>query len=136
MERGSDKTSPRMDDALKHDTEGLVRGGGVTHAEEWKGSEPAGEDQPNVSLSPEAPPRTGETNGMSPDDVEGRAELASYIGRAPYPLVREQLLELAIDRNPPHRVVAEVRRLPSDRTFENIQDVWATLGHNVEEQRF
>jgi Protein of unknown function (DUF2795) len=135
MERGSDKMSPRQDDALKHDTEGVIRGGGQTHAEEWKGSEPVGEDQPNVSLSPDAP-LGGGTNGMSAADVEGRAELASYIGRADYPVLREQLLGLATDRNAPDRVIDEIRRLPGGRTFENIQDVWVTLGHDVEQQRF
>jgi hypothetical protein len=92
MERGSDKVSPRLDDELKHDTEGLVRSGHSTHAEEWKGSEPAGEDQPSVSLIPEIPPG-GDSNGMSTADIEGRAELAGYIARADYPLARDQLLE-------------------------------------------
>ena len=36
MERGSSKHGPRLDDEQKHETEGLVRGGGSTHAEEWK----------------------------------------------------------------------------------------------------
>jgi hypothetical protein len=135
MERGSDKVSPRQDDQLKHDTEGLVRGGHATHAEEWKGSEPSGEDQPRVSMTPEASSR-GEVNGMSDADIEGRAELATHIGRADYPVGRDQLIELVMDRQAPDRIVAEVRRLPGDRAFGNLQDVWVALGHEVEHERF
>jgi hypothetical protein len=40
MERGSNKHGPRLDDELKHETEGLVRSGHPTHAEEWKEPEP------------------------------------------------------------------------------------------------
>jgi uncharacterized protein DUF2795 len=135
VERGSDKVSARQDDALKHDTEGLVRGGHATHAEEWKGSEPSGEDQPSVSLVPDPPPAEG-SDGMSTAEVEARAELASYIGRADYPLVGQQLLELVMERDAPDRVLDEVRRLPSGQTFENLQAVWVSLGHEVEQHRF
>src|SRR4051812_43182154 len=127
MERGSDKVSPRQDEQLKHDTEGLVRGGHATRAEEWKGSEPAGEDQPEVSRTPHPQPG-GDTNGMTNADIEGRAELAKFLGRAPYPMVREQVLELVMDRQAPDRVVDEVRRLPSGRTFSNVQEIWTALG--------
>jgi hypothetical protein len=135
MERSSDKVSPRIDDELKHDTEGLVRSGRSTRAEEWKGSEPSGEDQPEVSLIPDTPPG-GDVNGMSTADIEGRSELASYLARADYPMTREQLLELVTERNAPDRVISEIRSLPGGQEFENVQDLWVTLGHPVEQQRF
>jgi hypothetical protein len=50
VERGSDKHSPMRDDQLKHETEGLVRAGHGTHAEEWADPEPSGEDQPDADL--------------------------------------------------------------------------------------
>lgn len=40
------------------------------------------------------------------------------------------------DRNAPDRVIAEVRALPGDRSFDNVQAVWVALGHHVEERRF
>ena len=42
MERGSTKHGAQLDEALKHETDGMVSGGRSTHAEEWKSAEPAG----------------------------------------------------------------------------------------------
>src|SRR2546421_12963566 len=98
VERGSDKVSPRRDDEMKHETEGLVRSGHGTHAEEWKDPEPVGEDQPDVDRDPAGALHGGTPAGMAADDVEGRAELAAYGGQGAYTLVREQVLELLIDR--------------------------------------
>ena len=73
---------------------------------------------------------------MEPDDVEGRAELAGYIGKDAYPLLREQILDLVIDGQAPDRVVDLVRRLPSGRQFTNINEVWTAIGGHVEHGRF
>jgi hypothetical protein len=136
VERGSDKVSPREDEQRKHETQGLVRAGRSTHAEEWKDPEPVGEDQPDVDLAPSGTLHGGTPPGMSPDDVEGRAELASYVGKDAYPLVREQVLELVIDRHAPDRVVSMVRRLPSGREFHSANELWEALGGSVEHERF
>ena len=135
MERGSDKHSPLVDDQLKHETEGMVRSGHGTHAEEWKDAEPSGEDQPDADRAPSGTMHGGTPDGMVPDDVEGRAELAGFIGNA-YPLVRAQILDLVMDRQAPERVIDLVRRLPSDREFANINDVWTSAGGHVEHERF
>jgi len=136
VERGSDKHSPMVDDQLKHETEGLVRAGRSTHAEEWKDAEPSGEDQPDADLAPSGTLVGGTPEGMEPDDVEGRAELAGYIGKDAYPLLREQILDLVIDGQAPTRVVDLVRRLPSGTQFTNINEVWTALGGHVESTRF
>ena len=135
MERGSDKVSPREDDALKHDTEGLVRGGHATHAEEWKGSEPSGEDQPDVDLDPEGALVGGAPDGMTAEDAERRSELAAHLGRAAFPAVREQLLEHVIDDHAPDSIIEQVRRLPAGREFANVGEVWTALGGHSEEHR-
>ena len=129
MDRGSDKVSPREDEQRKHETQGLVRSGHGTHAEEWKDPEPVGEDQPSMTLV------GGTPEGMAPDDVEGRSELAGYLGKDCYPLVREQVLDLVIDNHAPQRVVDLVRRLPSGREFVNVNEIWTALGGNVESSR-
>lgn len=135
MDRGSDKHSPLVDEALKHETEGMVRAGRDTHAEEWKTAEPSGEDQPDADRAPDATLIGGTPDGMTPDDVEGRAEVASYLGKGIYPAVREQLIGAAMDRNAPDRVVSLIKRLPSGREFANINDVWTALGGGVEQHR-
>jgi hypothetical protein len=136
VERGSDKVSPRADEELKHQTEGLVRSGHTTHAEEWKDPEPVGEDQPDVDRVPSGTLHGGVPQGMSDEDVDGRAELAGYIGKAAYPLVRAQVIDLVMDGEAPQRVIDLVRNLPSDRQFENVNDLWTALGGHVEAQRF
>jgi hypothetical protein len=73
---------------------------------------------------------------MQPADVVGRSELAGYLTGAPYPAVREQLIEVALEQHAPDHVVDEVRRLPSGRAFANVGDVWSTLGGGTERERF
>ena len=136
MDRGSDKVSPRKDEERKHETQGLLRSGHTPHAEEWKDPEPVGEDQPDADLAPGGTLHGGTPAGMDADDVEGRAELASYIGKEDYPLVREQILDRAIDNRAPDRVVDLVRQLPSGRQFHNVNEVWTALGGHVEAERF
>jgi len=135
MDRGSDKVNPRLDEELKHETEGLVRSGHSTHAEEWKDPEPPGEDQPDADRAPDRTLLGGTPEGMEPDDVEGRSELASYLGKDCYPMVRAQVLDLVIDRHAPDRVIDLVRNLPSDREFTNVNDIWTALGGGVETPR-
>jgi hypothetical protein len=135
VERGSDKISARLDDERKHETEGLVRAGHTTHAEEWKDPEPAGEDQPEPDLAPGGTLHGGTPDGMDADDVEGRSEIASFLGKDCYPMVREQVINLAIDRNAPTRVVDLVRGLPSGREFANVNEIWTALGGHVEAHR-
>ena len=136
MERGSDKHSPMVDDQLKHETEGLVRAGRSTHAEEWKDAEPSGEDQPDADRAPGDTLHGGTPEGMAADDIDGRAELAGYVGKDAYPLIREQILDLVIDGHAPDRVIDLVRRLPSGTQFHTINEVWTALGGNVETGRF
>jgi len=136
MERGSDKVNRRLDEELQHETQGLIRSGHSTHAEEWKDPEPSGEDQPDADLAPDGTLVGGTPPGMTADDVEGRAELASYIGKEAYPVVRAQVIDLVMENNAPDRVIDLVKNLPSDRQFQNINEIWIAVGGHVESERF
>lgn len=140
MERGSDKHAPRLDDQMDHETEGLVRGGKDSHAQEWKTPEPPGEDQPAVDRVPDRPPiggtPPGTPGGMDEADVAGRSELASFLRRTTFPAVRELIIDDAARHDAQERAVAEVTRLPSGREFADVAEVWAALGHSSEQQRF
>ncbi len=136
VERGSDLHSPRLDDAQKHEVEGLVRSGHSTHAEEWKDPEPSGEDQPDVDLAPDSTLTGGTPEGMTAADVEGRAQLATYLGHTGWPMVREQIIEKLVDGQAPDALTDTARELPAGRPFQNVNDVWQTLGGHVETQRF
>ena len=135
MERGSNLHSARMDEALKGETEGLVRAGRDTHAEEWKTPEPAGEDQPDVDRSPDGTMTGGVPVGMTEDDVEGRSQLASYLHRSVFPAVGTVLVENAVSNEAPEAVVQQLRRLPAGREYQNVGEVWTALGGGHEEAR-
>jgi hypothetical protein len=49
MQRESDQHSPRADDELKAEMQGMLKGGGPTHAEEWADPEPPADDDPDVA---------------------------------------------------------------------------------------
>jgi len=135
MERGSDKHSARMDDALGAEVSGLIRAGHDNRAD-WNSPEPSGEDQPDVDRVPDGTPAGGVPDGMTEQDVEARSELASYLGRL-WPATREELVRVATDNEAPDDVVARLHTLPVGQQFANLQEVWSTLsGGHVEGHRF
>jgi hypothetical protein len=82
-------------------------------------------------------PSTGGTPpGMSENDVEGRAELASYLGKEVWPADAETLQAKARESHAPDRVQARLQSLPSNRRFGTVSEVWQALHGGVEQQRF
>lgn len=82
------------------------------------------------------PTSTGTPSGMSEGDVEGRAELASYLGKEVWPADGETLQAKAREGNAPDRLQAQLQSLPSGRRFENVSEVWQALSGGAEQQRF
>ncbi len=137
MERGSDKHTRRLDEAMKGETAGIVSSGHDTHAEEWKSAEPSGEDQPEVSRSPEAVLAGGTPKGMDADDVEARSQLAQWLPPSLFPAVGQVLLEHAQDADAPEAVVAQLRALPAGREYDTFGEAWRDVsGGRVESERF
>jgi len=136
MERGSDKHSARMDDALQAEVSGLVRSGHDSRAD-WNSPEPSGEDQPDVDRVPNGTLAGGVPDGMTEADVERRSELAGYLGRV-WPATSEQVLAVAVENDAPDAVLSSLRQLPPGRSFENLQDLWTAVGGegHVESHRF
>ena len=136
MERGN-KHSPRVDEELEHEVEGMLRAERPTRAEEWKEPEPAGEDQPDPGhlgepedRLPAAPP------GMTPEEVVLRSELAAALTRAAFPNDESGLLGHLVDTDAPDRLRDLIRRLPSGRLYHNIGEVFVALGFHQEDHRF
>jgi hypothetical protein len=136
MERGSNKHSPRLDNQLDHEVEGMVRAGRSTHAEEWADPEPPGDDQPEVDRAPDEDLMGAVPEGITPEEVALRSEVAAALRRADFPAGRDELLERAVERYAAPRVLEELRRLPGDQVFSNIGEMWVALGHGREEHRF
>ncbi|GAA3642408.1 hypothetical protein GCM10022224_000910 [Nonomuraea antimicrobica] len=135
MQRGSDKHNPRLDDQQKHETEGLIRGGGTTHAEEWKQPEAmpaAGEDALGSYPPGHAP---GTAAGITPRGVNIRSDLAKWLSDARWPASKEELARHAERADAPDRVSDMVESLP-ERRYVNVADVAKALGLGVEERRW
>ncbi len=134
MERGSDKHSARMDDAMAGEVDGLIRAGHDSRAD-WKSPEPSGEDQPDVDLVPDGTLAGGVPDGMTEQDVEQRSEIASYLGRV-WPATGDQLVEVASGNSAPDRVLGQLRALPPGRIFASMHEVWSSIsGGHVEAHR-
>jgi hypothetical protein len=136
MERSSNKHGRLLDEELKHETAGLTHAGRSTRAEEWRDPEPSGEDQPEVDARPDGAMIGAVPDGMTPEDVEDRATLASHLGKEVYPARRDELIDKLVELNAPARLVSRVRDLPPDREFQNVQEVAVALGLGVEQHRF
>jgi hypothetical protein len=131
----SDKHGPRMDDAMSGETEAIERTGHTGRAEESREPEPEGDDQPQVDLAPDTLLAGGTPDGMTPQDVEGRSELARFLRPSAFPADASTLLRIGRDDGATDFVLGELGRLPKGRTFANIQDIWEALGHGVETHR-
>lgn len=131
MERGSDKHSPRVDEQLDHDTRSLTQGAPVeSRVEEYREQEGPGEDQP----TPDARLTGGRATAgsLDLDDAETRADIARFLIPSVFPADREALLADAEANQAPEEVLERLRALPAGRAYENVQDVWSTLGGTVE----
>ncbi|MGN6598614.1 MAG: DUF2795 domain-containing protein [Actinomycetes bacterium] len=136
IEEHGNKHGPALDDEMKHETKGLVQGNKSTRAEEWRDQQAPGEDQPQVDYAPNIDLTGGTPDGMTKVDVTERSELASVLGKDIWPASRSELIDTARANEASDIVMRQLDELPEDRTYENINDVWTTLGGHVESHRF
>lgn len=128
----STKHSPRVDEEMEHEIQGMLKAEHATRAEEWREAEPVAEGDPDISADPTGALVGGVPVGMTEDAVAARAELARWLTREPFPGTRDQLVETALDHRAPDAVVAELQKLPDGQTFENVGDVTRALGYPTE----
>ncbi|MFR9775291.1 DUF2795 domain-containing protein [Micromonospora sp. MS34] len=138
MERGNSKHSPRVDDNMRQEVEGLVQGPGTggSRVEESRQPEPAGEDQPEPKTLTAGASRGGNPQGMSMDDVEARSRLGKFITMTALPGDRETLVANARENQAPADIVAALERLPDGTRYQTVSEVWAALGHKNETTRW
>jgi len=129
LERGSDKHSPRVDEALDHETQSLQQGAPIeSRVEEFREQEGPGEDQP----TPEPRLTEGRAGSLDLDDAEARSDIARYLDPSAFPADREGLVANAEANNAPEAVLERLQALPASRSYEAMPDVWAGLGGTVE----
>ncbi|HEX5532130.1 MAG TPA: DUF2795 domain-containing protein [Actinomycetales bacterium] len=124
-----------QDERLKHETQGGVRAGRSTRAEEWREPEPAGEDQPTGDRMITPDDLRSAPVGMTPEDVEARAEIARYLGIHAFPGDRRTLVQTARENQATDAVLAALESLPADQQFKNVQEVARAMGMGTEEHR-
>jgi hypothetical protein len=128
----STKHSPRVDEELEHEIQGMLKGEHATRAEEWRETEPSAEGEPDIDADPAGTFVGGTPVGMDADAVATRAELARWLDRADFPSTGAGLVEAARNHRAPDAVVAEFERLPAGETYERIGDVVRALGYPTE----
>jgi hypothetical protein len=128
----STKHSPRVDEEMEHEIQGMLKAEHATRAEEWREAEPVAEGDPGITADPAGTLVGGVPVGMTEDAVVVRAELARWLDRADFPSTGPDLVEAALDHRAPDAVVGELQRLPEGETFERIGDVVRALGYATE----
>ncbi len=74
--------------------------------------------------------------GTDQGDIERRAAIAQALGKEVWPADRDRLVAKAEESSAPDSVLGQLRRLPADQEFTNVQDVARALGIGTEQQRF
>ena len=116
MERGSDKVGPRLDEELHRRTEPLERGAPVSsRADEFREEEAPADGEPGTDIR------------LNVDDPEARSELARHLQPSAFPTDREGLIASANDLRAPGEIIAILERLPEDRSFADVGEVWDQL---------
>lgn len=134
MHRDSSKHGPVLDEQMKHESEGLVRGTGPTHVEEFK--EPEALEPTTRGSADHMPGREpGSPPGMTSKEVAWRAEIAQAISAAGFPADRGKLLRHLNDTNARSNIILAMTGLPTGQTFRNTGDVVRALGLHTEEKR-
>lgn len=128
----STKHSPRVDEELQHELQGMLRSEHSTRAEEWWEVEPTAEGDPDIDANPGGTLVGGTPAGMDAEAVAARNELARWLDRADFPSTGQALVEAARDHRAPDAVAAELGKLPDGDTYERIGDVVRALGYPTE----
>ncbi len=134
VERGSDKHGRLLDEELKHEVEGIVRSGRSTHAEEWADPEPSADGDPDVDRAPHGSLTGGVPPGITPEDVEGRSELAQHLPPSAFPATAQALRAYAEENHAPASVLGLLEQAPADQEFPTVGALWAALGGGREER--
>jgi hypothetical protein len=133
VERGSDKHGSRLDDEMRRETEAMERSTNQPHTEEWRQTEPSGEDEPEVSPIPDSRYEGGTPEGLDPADVERRTDLGRHLDMSAFPTDRTGVLANAEKNNAPDAMLELLRGLPEGQPFRNTQEVWTALGGGSED---
>jgi hypothetical protein len=133
MERGSSKHSPHLDEEMQREVQAHTRGGPAgSRAGEWRDPEAVDDEQPDASWLPEGPRPDGAPAPLTGQELEARSRLGQLIPRSALPGDRRALLGAMDPNRVPPDLWAQLERLPADRTFATVYEVWEALGYRNE----
>ena len=131
MQRDSSKHSPRLDDEMEEEDQTILRSGQPPRTEEWRETEPFDPAHLETELpegeEPAAP------RGMTPADVERRADIARWLPPHKLPADRGTLVEFLQHEGAPDDVADAIASLPAGRKFATIGEIVRALGIPYEE---
>jgi hypothetical protein len=131
MSPAADKHSPRIDEQLQHEARPLLGGSPDEGRDEWRRQQAPGAGEPDVAL-PDRPLPGDAGNRLPEDQLDRRARLAAALAPARFPASAPELTAVAEAENLGVDLLDPLRTLPSDQSFETVQDVWAALGGPVD----
>ena len=122
MTRESTKHGPRLDEALKHETQPLEQGAPLeSHAREDLEKEGPADDERDVDS------RTASPGSLGSDPVEARREVSRHLRRSAFPSDRDGLVLEAAEQSAPEPVLRALRSLPAGESYATAHEVWAAL---------
>ena len=134
MERESSKHSPRVDDQMEHEVESLIRGNAAEESRSREDLLQEGSAEGEVRFDPANRTESDDRGIGIPDGAaDDRSELARHIVTAPWPAGRDVLVEAARVDRAPQAIIDQLRHLPAEARFGNVQEVWAALGGATED---
>jgi len=99
MQRESSKHSPRLDEEMEEEDQTILRSGQPPRTEEWREPEPFDPGHLESELPEEQEPAA--PRGMTPADVERRADIARWLPPHKLQLARELGAAVAISYDEP-----------------------------------
>lgn len=133
MERGNSKHRPQLDDELAKGAQSYTRGApGSSRVDEWREPELASDDLPEPDWIPAGEHPAGAPTPLTGAELAARSRLGRSIPRTVLPADRQALLRGAEQLQVPPDVRAELVRLPADRIYHTVYDIWEALGYGNE----
>ncbi len=121
----STKHSPKVDDQLKHEQ-------AIGRSQEMRQPDAPAEGEPRPTTSEGDTMPYATPGPLPPEQVEARAELASFLEQVDFPGDRDTFVRSAVADYAPAHVVERLERLPEGQVFGNVQEIWEATGGDRE----
>ena len=72
------------------------------------------------------------SGSLAHEEVRERSELARHLRGSIFPAERPAIVQCALEEDAPDEMIEELRRLPDEEVFVNVEAVWEALGGHRE----